>query len=191
MQLFERLWWRRYFGHVQRFHGECLIGEKPTVYYHSASVAIILIELLEERCSANLLKAALQHDLEEGCTGDIPAPVKWEAKDLVDSLEERIRKFYEIQVPTLTEEEIRYLKAADFLDAVMTCLEQRRLGNRFIDRCFENYKRYAERSNLCSVDIKAEKLWTKISQAYYLEQLQSENPHMRTTTEGCFWLNQK
>jgi hypothetical protein len=61
----DKLWALRQFGCVNRFHAERMVGEKPTVFHHSASVALILIELMHNP-SANLLRAAILHDLEEG-----------------------------------------------------------------------------------------------------------------------------
>lgn len=187
MDLFSRLWSYRYFGHVNRFHCERMIGEKPTVYHHSASVGIILIAILGDKLSVNLLKAALLHDLEERITGDIPAPVKWEAKGLIGALEERVRDHFQIPEPGLTDEEVKYLKAADFLDAVLNCLEQRLLGNRFIDDCFDNYERYAEKCDFMLVHQDVYSIWGKVRSAYHIEKARTMNPMMKVGSGGDFW----
>ena len=184
MQSFDKLWVLFQFSAVNRFHTERFIGEKPTVAHHSANVGLILIELLGDKCSANLLRAALQHDLEEGITGDIPAPVKWEAGEMLTKLEDRIQEHYEIKVPPLTVEEYQYLKAADVLEAVMTCLEQRRLGNTFIDNVFVRYESYIRDSQLFEFNLPALRLWYSISGAYMTEMRRTPNPYINTNE---FW----
>ena len=175
MTIFENLYWLRHFGGTRRFHAERLVGEQ-TVFHHSASTALLLIQVLGERCSGNLLRAALCHDLEEGVTGDIPAPAKWECGNTLEALEARVREGYSIPMPELTEEEQRWLKAADFLDATFTCLEQRLIGNTFVDSIFTGYVRFEQRSNLIvrsGVSAFLE-LWTAIQCEY--EMLRRRNP---------------
>jgi hypothetical protein len=144
--LFENLMWFRRFGSTRRFHSETFIGTPETVLHHSASTALILIQVLGENVSVNLLKAALCHDLEEGLTGDVPAPVKWAIGNTFEELERRIRVFHDIPFPGLNGEEQHQLKAADFLDCAMTCLMQRKMGNSLIDTVFENLVEYENRS---------------------------------------------
>jgi 5'-deoxynucleotidase YfbR-like HD superfamily hydrolase len=123
--------------------------------------------LLGEECSGNLLKAALTHDLEEGLTGDIPAPAKWDGGNVLDALEAKVRKYYEIPCPELSDLERGYLKAADFLDACLSCLEQRMLGNQFVDIVFERLKQYADPGAEQDFDARFWDLYVNICTAYY------------------------
>jgi 5'-deoxynucleotidase YfbR-like HD superfamily hydrolase len=110
---------------VRRYHTVNLIVPE-TVGHHSANVALLVTSLCPE-ASANLLKAALYHDLAEQVTGDIPATAKWRSKALKDAskdLEARVIK----QVP-LTHDERHILKQADMLDLCFKVLEELKMGN--------------------------------------------------------------
>ena len=187
MDLFSKTYWQRHFGGTRRFHAERLVGGGETVFHHSASTALLLINVLGERCSVNLLKAALCHDLEEGVTGDIPAPVKWEYGNQLEALEARVREGYDIPTPELTEEERRWLKAADFLDATFTCLEQRLAGNTFVDSIYFAYQKFERRTELIRLSGLSEmaELWTAIGCEY--ELLQRRNPSCLTESNRL-WL---
>ena len=184
MTLFEQISHLRTFGATQRFHAERIVGSKETVFHHSASTALILITVLGEECSRELIKAALMHDLEEGITGDVPAPVKWSLDGALEKLEKQILEFYGICYPDLSEHDKDLLKAADFLDAVFTCLEQRLMGNQFVDSIYDNYKRYAEETGIAAVDFRIKKIWDSIQLAYAFLRTCAPNP-----TDGFsrFW----
>lgn len=117
---------------VKRYHTQPrLIPE--TVGHHSANVCAILLHL-DPSCSRNLLLAALQHDLPEALTGDIPAPAKWKSSSLQASLsilENEWGKEHGITTPNLTAEEHELLKLADILDLTLSSLEECRLGNSY------------------------------------------------------------
>jgi len=126
---------------TRRYHTEHFIGEN-TVRHHSSCVALILMATVPA-CSMNLLQAALLHDLEEGETGDIPAPTKMICRD-ISRLEQAVRNFYDIESPKLTDIEILQLRAADFLDNAFICRDQRMMGNQFIDWVFDKYLKYSK-----------------------------------------------
>jgi len=134
-----------------------------------------------------LLKAALFHDLEEGVTGDIPAPVKWEVgRGVLEDLERRIRNHFEIVDPYLTEDEKKLLKAADFLDACFSFLEQRLMGNTLIDTVFLNYVKYEQTDHLLDCAPTMRKLYHALLGAY--EQSGSRNsPWIVHALEKDFW----
>lgn len=119
-------------GHTRRFHTERFIGEE-TVGQHSFGVACI-ITLIEDKPSAELLMAALFHDIAEQDTGDIPAPVKWahpDLKILLQSIEDLFHHRHDQQLsPNLSAREHVALKWADSLDLLCTAIEQVELGNR-------------------------------------------------------------
>ena len=189
MTLFSQLYWQRRFGRVRRFHSETFIGE-CTVYHHSASVAAILIATVPN-ASSELLQAAILHDMEEGTTGDIPAPVKWQLGGLSD-LETSVREHYQMEMPPLTDEEKRLLKAADYLDGVWTCLDQRLMGNRMIDNVFSNYEAYAGGTDLFSCSFEMGKLWADIRATY--RRISSDynvSAPLDEAEKANFWQNNK
>lgn len=167
MTLFELVHWTRRMGRVQRFHGTRLSHEE-TVFHHSASTALILIRVYGDLCSSELLQAALTHDLEELITGDVPAPVKWYIGDVEkwEQLEARIRRYFHIHHSVLTDEEYRMLRAADFIDATMTCLEERVRGVIEMDWCFDSYRRYAVESGVVENLPPMKELWETIFSCY-------------------------
>lgn len=190
MQPFDRLFWKRKFNRVRRFHVESFEGQAITVGHHHGNVALIIIEFVPD-CSAELLKACVQHDLEEGVTGDLPATLKWalgdEAHDEVNKLEERVRNKYKIEY-ALTEKEERLLKAADFLDGVWTCLDQRMAGNRAIDCAFECYAVYESKNPwMLEVSDKMKQLWMEIRGAYYRLQHGGPCPQIQLAEAHAFW----
>jgi 5'-deoxynucleotidase YfbR-like HD superfamily hydrolase len=114
---------------VQRFHTTNLIvGE--TVGHHSANVAMLCMQILPE-CRAELIAAALVHDLAEQYTGDVPAQAKWASaalKAALDGMEDEYQRFsYD-----LTPRELRVLKQADMLDLCFKCLDELYMGNRTV-----------------------------------------------------------
>lgn len=121
-------------AHVKRYHTIPTIGQQ-TVAEHSYHVAMLCIDIQarnNERCSAELMRAALFHDLPEHKTGDIPATAKWGSpglKSLLDSLENDVITDYGIEVD-ISEVEKIVLKYADILELVMYCIDQMNLGNR-------------------------------------------------------------
>lgn len=115
---------------VKRYHTvDTLVVE--TVGHHSANVAH-LVMTLDPDCSRNLIVAALNHDLTEQFTGDVPATAKWASArltELLKSLEATYMGPLEVE---LTEDERCVLKQADMLDLCLKCLEEYQLGNKQI-----------------------------------------------------------
>lgn len=111
---------------VRRYHTLNILVEE-TVGHHSANVAMLCDLLANHQPSANLLKAALYHDLAEQYTGDIPATAKWQWPMLKDCLE--IIENSQLPTIVLTELEQRILKQADMLDLCYKCDEELRMGN--------------------------------------------------------------
>lgn len=125
-------------GNVRRYHTRSVIGEQ-TVAAHSWGVAMLLLELCENP-SAELLRAALVHDLAEYDTGDVPSTAKWQSPELkaaLSRLEGRIEVELEIAVE-LSQEERFALKLADMLELCWHAYEQRKLGNRYAEEWWEN-----------------------------------------------------
>ena len=123
---------------VKRYHTEHTIGHQ-TIADHSYGVAMLVLYLTDGSASANLIKAALYHDLPEQHTGDTPAPAKWDSPALSDALgamEDRWAQENGFSVPNLSESDRVVLKWADSLELMFYCLEQRRMGNRYAEQPF-------------------------------------------------------
>lgn len=150
---------------VNRFHTYSTI--KPiTVGAHSHGVAWLVYILTEGTCSANLLMAALSHDMAEQVTGDMPSPTKRNLgiretfSDLEDTLLVRNLAAFEI-----SDEEQNVLKMADLLEALLSCLHERMLGNRYMERPFRRMQGYIRNDCIMtdhqrSVLEAVEQLWT-------------------------------
>lgn len=116
---------------VLRYHTMPVI-HRQTTGEHSARVALIIMEIYPN-AGAELLRAALMHDLAEYYTGDVPAPAKWDSKFLKDALDES-EEIWMINVglrfPDLSQFGRDVLKFADLAELVMYCMDEAVLGNR-------------------------------------------------------------
>lgn len=119
-------------GAVRRYHTK-RVHQSQTVADHAWGVAM-LITLLHPEPSANLLKAALLHDVAEVITGDVP----YTAKEAYASLkaacrdaEQEVEKFFRVReyMAGITFEEMQWLKAADMLELVLYGMSEIRMGN--------------------------------------------------------------
>lgn len=128
-------------GAVKRFHGHpvhtCVLNSE-----HSWGVAMI-VWLIADDPSVNLLAHCLFHDGAEILTGDIPSPTKRKypaIRAAVEAIEGRF--FKNIGLDPLTGEEKKTLKIADYLDMMHFCLEELRMGNQNMSPVFENCSEY-------------------------------------------------
>lgn len=119
-------------SYVERLHTVPTIGNQ-NIGHHSFGVAMLCRDITNHEASAALIMAALDHDLPEVETGDIPAPVKWSSPVVSAGLTALENQFlldhahamdYE-----LTDDEARVLKIADTLELALFCLDQLQLGN--------------------------------------------------------------
>ena len=120
-------------GAVKRYH-TVRVHNPQDLAAHSWGVAMIISAISEEPPSANLLMAALTHDLAESETGDIPAPVKWNnttISNALDDLEFRFDKEHQI-IFDLTDEELSLLTWADTFELVLYCGVELNMGNSFM-----------------------------------------------------------
>lgn len=140
-------------GAVKRFHTVRTIGNQ-TVAEHSFNVAMILLKITQP--SAELLKAALYHDLPEIFTGDIPATTKWRHSSLAHPLsviEENLIQENQWGI-ILTDEEKLLLKYADMLELVLYCAEQMLLGNSHVQPIFARGLNYlAELPDIADIEV--------------------------------------
>lgn len=160
-------------GRVKRFHGFHLLMEN-SVGHHSFNLITILMSVLQEgQIRRELLFAAIQHDLPECITGDLPAPFKRSVpglREAIEAKEAELLKEHDLWdwESELDAHEKRWLKLADSLDGAMHCLEERRLGNTTLDKIFWTFMRYAEEllSTLHEEDVPFNKLWHYVAQEW-------------------------
>lgn len=117
-------------GSVKRYHTVEMIKEQ-TVAAHSWGVAVILCHIVKNP-SAQLLKAALYHDVAEHIIGDMPATTKWRFKELAQAMSEA-EQLTELELGIdirLDEMDKAYLKFADMAELIITCVREYRLGNK-------------------------------------------------------------
>lgn len=119
-------------GRVKRYHTESVIGHQ-NVAEHSWNM-VLIIDRLWPDASKELIMAALYHDTAEVTLGDIPAPTKRViAEDcgvVLDSLEAAFHS--KTGTPNSNDlgatDKLR-LKVADYLELVLFCKYQFKLGN--------------------------------------------------------------
>lgn len=121
-------------GAVRRFH-TCRFMNMQTVAEHSYGVAVMCLALTNREASARLLRAALQHDVEEQETGDLPFPAKRQhgvLRQEIEKLERQFRVCHGLEeLSDLSTEDRLVLSWADLLEMWFTCHEQVRMGNQF------------------------------------------------------------
>ena len=125
-------------GEVKRYHTLATIGEQ-TVGSHSWGVALILNWLKPDISKTAILKA-LTHDVAEKQTGDMPAPTKWNNKELaleLSTVEKGIEQKLGIDYE-LTAEEKEFFKQSDLFELLLYCVNQRSLGNTNVNVVFSN-----------------------------------------------------
>lgn len=154
-------------GRVQRMHTVPTL-QPQSVAAHSFGVAWWCWLLSNEVPSAVLLMAALQHDLAEHETGDIPAPTKrkLEISKRVEDIEfEAINNVGMLIYDTLlTDDERRILKVADSLELVQHCIREVSMGNKTnqIYTMMTNAMHYAEEVATTQLELDAINLMKRI-----------------------------
>ena len=119
-------------GMIRRYHTLPFIGEQ-TVGHHTYNVVQILRHITGDMLSVNLLKAALDHDVMEYFTGDVPHPTK-QAFSAVEAALQVVEDemLAELGVDyELDPHEANLLKWADMMEAGMFGYHQMTLGNRY------------------------------------------------------------
>lgn len=110
---------------------------------HCYMVTVIVYELakandLSSDTTMRLMQAALAHDAPEAITGDIPAPIKRESGELKRALDFLEEEWFVANCPDdwldslankFPERDYALLKAADSIELLMFCVEERALGN--------------------------------------------------------------
>ena len=130
---------------IKRYHNRTILGG-DNVGRHSFMVAWFCWFLSGGYPRTPLLMAALQHDVNEACLGDIPAPVT-RAMGKGKLLEMEAQVLLRFGMPNyehlLTDTESKILKAADRLDGMLYSLyEVQGLGNKWLTQVLQRYVRY-------------------------------------------------
>ncbi len=103
-----------------------------SVGHHSHGVAAIAIHTWQwahgKLPRAELIVAALYHDVPERVTGDVPQPVKLLLGGTLDAVEARVLTWMGVNVE-LTELEARWLECSDRVELWMWSQEEARRGN--------------------------------------------------------------
>lgn len=118
-------------GRITRYHTEPMITRQDVGNHTYGLMHIILA--IEPDASADLFVAALEHDVPELATGDVPAPAKWYNPDLDKALRSAEQKFideYDVRTPALNAYEYDVLKVADMAELVLHMVHEYSLGNR-------------------------------------------------------------
>ena len=115
-------------GAVKRWHTRTTIKEQD-VAAHSWGVAMIVKEIYPQ-ANADLLMAALTHDLHEIESGDIPYPFKKKNAQVRLGVELQESQFVkENGLPQPAESLIHILKWADMFELYLWCRREAGLGN--------------------------------------------------------------
>lgn len=134
-------------GQVRRYHTVSTLSTE-TVASHSYLVAWCVALITGGKPSAELLMAALQHDIAESVTGDLPAPSKRELRIGVqfEEYEDQVLKdnSHINYACLISEEEKKHLKMADICAGMLFCIQERMMGNKLVVIPFNNYWKYSE-----------------------------------------------
>lgn len=132
---------------TRRFHTKITV-ETNTVGYHSFGVlwfCCFLTPGLPNTQRGMLYQAAMEHDLFEHISGDMPGDAKREmgVRDIVNAFEAKGMaelgfRSEELLTPAL----LRVLKLADMLDGAFFCVSERSLGNQQIAEAYDNFRHY-------------------------------------------------
>lgn len=125
---------------VQRAHTMRTIDPRPTVGEHTANAIAMALYLLQRFELTGIRERVVMlellfHDVEEIYTGDIPAPVKTNNpgfRHTLTDVEVAWRRVNMPETPALTPPEHRLAKAADMLEFMAFCVQERQMGNRLI-----------------------------------------------------------
>jgi len=112
---------------------------QQTVAEHSHGVAV-LVTIVEPNASAELLQAALFHDISEAVTGDVPSTAKWaypEVRAALNAASMDIEQKACLRM-TLTVHEQNVLRWCDMAELVLFALEEWYGGNYNARKVVEN-----------------------------------------------------
>lgn len=154
-------------GQVVRFHTLPQLHPQ-LIAAHSYGVAWLCWVLTQGAASAELLYAALVHDVPEFLTGDLPHPTKKHVGlGVMHELEQGVMATAHLPEPRLSGEEKRVLELADLLEGMLQCARERSLGNQLLGSVFA---RYREAARALLRHPTEEFVWGFINQKYHIYQ---------------------
>lgn len=130
-------------GKTKRFHTSDT-QTVQTVAEHSFGVAMMVM-LIHPKAHKDLICAALVHDLAEHRVGDMAAPFKRANPDIKHQLQ--LMEDHLLRQQSLNFEDLLrpgeqvIVKAADYLDGMLYCVRERRLGGQ-CKYIFDNFANY-------------------------------------------------
>jgi 5'-deoxynucleotidase YfbR-like HD superfamily hydrolase len=129
---------------TERYHTVRTI-QRETVGHHSHGVAMYCWLLSGGVPSAELLMAALVHDLAEHVLGDLPSPAKkkYGIGQVVNELEETLLSGVGMS-NKISPDDARRLKLADIFQGMTFCIREVELGNKKMVSILRRYMAYAE-----------------------------------------------
>jgi len=161
-----RLWYLLLAGMVQRYHSVPTITS-DTVGEHTFGVVWLCALLSNGTPRAELLLAALWHDVPELTVGDMPAPAKRRlglSEAFAAMEQEVLGGMLQLSIPKLTVDEQRILTIADRVDGMLHCCYERALGNQVIEEVYDRFLQYIVQLNPTSAEQKivdaVEHIWS-------------------------------
>lgn len=134
-------------GYSTRYH-TADVHNRQDIGNHSFGVAWFCELITQQRCTKDLIMAALSHDLAEHIVGDIPSPSKRALNigEMLDAVEQKHLNEAGVGVYSvaLNNHEQQVLKFADCLEGMMYCIRERKIGNRNVEIIFERYMSYVK-----------------------------------------------
>lgn len=152
MKLVER------WGLMRSIHRENLMEHTCEVAMLGQALAIIANEKFNKKINVDYVATlALYHDMAEVVSGDLPTPVKYYNKDIMESykaienniIEQMLEKVPDFTKETYTSylkpdensEEFQIMKIADKLSAYVKCVEEMAGGNKEFELAKENLEK--------------------------------------------------
>lgn len=187
---------------VERFHTVPML-KGVTLAQHQFGVAWLCWLLTQGACRTALLMAALSHDMAEQLWGDMPAPAKrlLNADDQFSNAERATLQensmFFE-----LNEQEKCIMKIADYMEGMLSCVHERRLGNRYVEIVYQSrFRQYVidyqetfePRLTLLQIERvqqmfnALDELWKETLAPYNPEKLQVQELKLPRIAGVCIW----
>jgi 5'-deoxynucleotidase YfbR-like HD superfamily hydrolase len=175
MRQLDRIKELRRAGRVKRFHTlDTIIPDNVAI--HSLNVVLTLIVMGE--ATADRILLAIEHDLPERRTGDIPSPLKRLIRADTTAVDLEEVSWLGDYLPTAdhhtipTQRDIEVLKIADNLDGLLKCTEEVRLGNQDLMKVGLTYCEYLAEHAHVELVSEAISEFKKVYKIKYLEVVQ-------------------
>lgn len=154
-KLYNRLSFMEVGRKTRRYHAGLDMHDYQRIDAHSFGVAMLTRILVPEATAerrARLLVAAMDHDLAEQVTGDMPAPAKRDMgiRETMQEYEDKLTAPLGLS-HSLNSADTRVLKLADAAEGALHCIAERRMGNQNIEAIFRTFWAYLKELGLANV----------------------------------------